>query len=662
MQFTLTRRPANHDIRPERDDFKPNRLESIVHRAKGRIAKICSGKSNLKRLVTSINEYGERLVEFSDANLRSELHELRQQMLVKGLDNVLVIQAFSLIRELSGRVMGMRHYDSQLMGGLILLSGKVAEMETGEGKTLTATLPAITMALAGVPVHVISVNDYLTERDAQNMKPLYKAAGFEVACVIHGLNPTERRAAYSKDITYVTNKELVFDYLRDRLTLGERLESSLVQAEYLHSREQRSKKLLLRGLHYGIVDEADSILIDEARTPLIISGVEGGNEKKQFLQEALQVAEALKEDEDYLLSRGERRLRLTNKGKNVVEEKVASLGPLWQGLVRRESTIQQALTALHLFHLDEQYLIRDGKVQIIDEFTGRVMEDRSWEQGLHQLIELKEACELTERRETLAKISYQRFFRRYFMLSGMTGTAEEVANELWSVYRLPTIKVSPNRPVQRKYLTTEIYLSEMEKYHRVVEEIKQIHKQGRPILVGTRSVAASEALSDLVSNAGLEHLVLNAKQDAEEANIISSAGKRGAITIATNMAGRGTDILLEHGVKENGGLHVIMTERHEAARIDRQLAGRCGRQGDAGSVRSLLSFEDILFSVKKKHVLVQMAQYCIKKWPGSGQRFACFVMNYIQKRVEKYHASVRKELFQVDQMQGDLLSFSGRIE
>ncbi len=662
MQFTVTRRPATHDIRPERADFKPNRLESIVHNLKGRIQKICSSKRSIKRLINRINQQGETLKQVSDACLKDNIKNLQQEVLVNGLKEESVIQAFAYVRELSDRILGMRHYDCQLVGGLLLLSAKVAEMETGEGKTLTATLPAITMALAGVPVHVISVNDYLTERDAQNMRPLYKAAGFDVACVIHGLNPSERRAAYSKAITYVTNKELVFDYLRDRLTLGERSDTSLLQAEHIHSREQRSKKLLLRGLHYGIVDEADSILIDEARTPLIISGSEGGNEKKTFLQQALQVAESLKESDDYLMSKGERRLRLTNKGKNVVEEKVSDFGPLWQGLVRRESTIQQALTALHLFHLDDQYLIRDGKIQIIDEFTGRVMEDRSWEQGLHQLIELKEGCELTDRRETLAKISYQRFFRRYLMLSGMTGTAKEVANELWSVYHLPTVKVAPNRQVQRKHLLTRIYLSEQEKYKGVIEDVIRVHKEGRPVLVGTRSVAASEALAKLVRDAGLEHQVLNAKQDAEEANVISGAGKAGAITIATNMAGRGTDIILEHGVKESGGLHVIMTELHEAARIDRQLAGRCGRQGDAGSVVALLSLEDILFSVKKKHVLVQLARYSIKKWPNGGQRFTLVVMNFIQNRVEKYHAGVRKELFRMDQMQGSLLSFSGRIE
>lgn len=660
--FSPSLQPTCHDIRAELKDINANRLESFVHEWIGQFKKHFSGQKRLRQLVEQINECGKAYKSISDVELRAEIAALRYTLLQKGLMHDHVRQSFALSRELSDRILGKRHYASQVTGGLIMLQGKVAEMETGEGKTLTATLPAIAMALAGIPVHVISVNDYLTERDAENMRPLYEAAGLRVACVIHGLTPEERRLAYQADITYVTNKELVFDYLRDRLTLGERVDASLLQAEYLHSNEQRSKKILLRGLHYGIVDEADSILIDEARTPLIISGSQGGDEQKTFLEQALEVAGKLQEKDDYHIDRAGRRLRLTDTGKNRVEKIVEKYGPLWNGLVRRESTIQQALTALHFYHLDEQYLVREGKIQIVDEFTGRVMADRSWEQGLHQLIELKEGCDLSDRRETMAKISYQRFFRRYLQLAGMTGTAHEVAGELWSVYHLSTVKVAPNRPVQRKELPTKIYPTLNEKWQAVIETIKQVNKEGRPVLVGTRSVSSSEILSQLVTKAGLEHQVLNAKQDAEEAQVINRAGDKQTITIATNMAGRGTDIILGEGVREVGGLHVIVTELHEAARIDRQLAGRCGRQGDPGSVEAILSFEDILFDGRQKNLLVRMAKFGVQSEHCFGQYFAKCLMKYSQKRVEKYHASIRKELFRQDQAQGSLLSFSGRVE
>ncbi|MCK4502056.1 MAG: prepilin peptidase, partial [Desulfuromonadales bacterium] len=468
--------------------------------------------------------------------------------------------------------------------------------------------------------------------------------------------------AYSCDITYATNKELVFDYLRDRLTLAERVDPLLLKAEYLHTEDQRSKRVLMRGLHFAIVDEADSILIDEARTPLIISGGTGGDEEQQFLQQALDLATRLDQGDDYLLDADRQQVNLTEVGKQRIEREIESFGPLWNGLVRRESTLHQALTAIHFFHRDEQFLIREGKVQIIDEFTGRVMADRSWEQGLHQLIELKEGCELTQRRETLAKISYQRFFRRYLQLSGMTGTAREVAGELWSVYHLPTLRVPTHRPVIRQIMIDQVFSDQQQKWQAVVECISVLHQQGRPVLIGTRSVAASEQLSELVTAAGLQHQVLNAKQDAAEAEIIAAAGLAGSITIATNMAGRGTDIMLGDGVRELGGLHVIATERHEAARIDRQLAGRCGRQGDRGSYQALLSFEDLLLEGNRGGVLVQTLKSVADRVSCIAPILSRWAICLAQWQVEKHHAKVRQELFKRDQAQGGLLSFTGRLE
>jgi len=654
--------PATYDIRPERSDRVEDRLETITHRLIGRLSKIFNSRRSINQLVAAVEAKGSFFAKFDDSALQQQVVSLRSQLYEDGFAAHALVNCFALIREVAQRTLGMYHYPSQLTGGMVMLQGRIAEMETGEGKTLTATLPAATAALAGLPVHVISVNDYLTTRDAENMRPLYEALGLSVGCVVHGQSPEQRRQAYECDITYATNKELVFDYLRDRLTLAERVDPLLLQAEYLHSRQQRVQRLLMRGLHFAIIDEADSILIDEARTPLIISGGQGGDEEQNFLQQALDLAQQLVASKDYLVDKGRRQISLTDAGKKRLQHESKSLGPLWNGLVRRESTIHQALTALYFFQRDEQYLIREGKIQIIDEFTGRVMADRSWEQGLHQLIELKEGCELTQRRETLAKISYQRFFRRYLHLSGMTGTAKEVAAELWDVYHLPTLRVPTHRPVVRNIMTDLVFPCEQQKWQGVVEQIRQLHQQGRPILIGTRSVAASEQLSKWVSEAGLNHQVLNAKQDATEAEIIATAGQAGSITIATNMAGRGTDIMLGEGVRELGGLHVIATERHEAARIDRQLAGRCGRQGDSGSYQAFLSFDDLLLEGNRGGVIAQWLKKSAKKVKPLSPQFGRWAICVAQWNIEKHHARVRHELFKHDQAQGGLLSFTGRLE
>jgi preprotein translocase subunit SecA len=654
--------PATHDWRPERKDRMLKPLEKMSFHVLGCVHGLLCSRYRRKALITRIGGREEYFRSLDGEAMQQQIRSLRQRLRAEGLALASVVDSFALIREMSRRILGMRHHDSQLEGGLVMLQGMVAEMETGEGKTLTATLTAATVALAGIPVHVISVNDYLTARDAETMQPLYHVLGLRVGCVVHGQNPTQRRAAYQADITYATNKELVFDYLRDRLTLAERPDHLLLQSEYLHGRTSRSKQLLLRGLHFAIVDEADSVLIDEARTPLILSGVDGGEEERQFLEQALELARKLGVEQDFLLDKARRQLRLTDAGRKRIEDEAKTYGPLWSGLVRRESTVHQALTALHLFHRDEQYLLRDGKVQIVDEFTGRIMADRSWEQGLHQLIELKEGCELTQRREALAKISYQRFFRRYLYLSGMTGTAKEVAGEFWSVYQLVTRCIPTNRPVVRKELQGRIYPSCREKWQAVVERIRELHGQGRPVLIGTRSVAASEQLSLLVSAAGLEHQVLNAKQDAEEALVVGRAGEPGCITIATNMAGRGTDISLGHGVVGMGGLHVIITERHEAARIDRQLAGRCGRQGDPGSYEAILSLEDQLFEGQHGSMLLRLARSPLARSWKLSQLLSRMSLKFAQRGLEIYHARIRRALFRQDQAQGSLLSFSGRLE
>lgn len=553
----------------------------------------------------------------------------------------------------------MRHFDVQLIGGYVLLKGMVAEMETGEGKTLTATLAACTAALAGIPVHVITVNDYLASRDGDWMRPLYEAFGLRVGIITHGLSPDERRNAYRCDVTYCTNKEVVFDYLKDRLLLRERPGHIQIRLERLYRTDPRLNQLLLRGLSFAIVDEADSALIDEARTPLIISGPGGNSYEREVYHQALDAGRHLTSPEHYILDPGKRTLELTEQGRVYLKELTEPLGPVWVGKYRREELVRQALTALHLFNRDEHYIVQDDKVQIVDEYTGRVMADRSWELGLHQLIEAKEGCAVTTQNETLARISYQRFFRRYHHLAGMTGTAREVENELWSVYRLNVVSIPTNKPLARRALPFRVYRTAEEKWQEIVKRIIHVHGQGRPILIGTRSVAASEYLSALLVAAGLPHRVLNARQDKEEADIVVQAGQKGQITVATNMAGRGTDIALSQEVRDLSGLHVIATEFHDSKRIDRQLFGRCGRQGDPGSYEAIASLEDNLFTGKSENPLGLM----VRRWLDPATRIGSYAGNafasYAQYTAQRKHIHMRRQLFKFDESLENAMAFSG---
>jgi len=608
-----------------------------------------------------VNGDGPAIACLSDAELKAEGRRLGMELRVAGFRKDLVAHAFAIIRETASRTIGMRHFDTQLMGGWGLLKGMIVEMETGEGKTLTATLAAGTAALAGVPVHIICVNDYLTARDAEGMGPIYSSLGLSVGSVVHERTLEQRRAAYRCDITYCNNKEIAFDYLRDKLVLEEMTDPLRIEAERLYSTEPREERLMLRGLHFAIADEADSLLIDEARTPLIISGVERGMEEEAFMRQAMAVAIELKEGEDFTLDRASHKIDLTGKGLRLTRESTSGLGPLWAGTLRRNEIIRKALSALHLFSLDIHYLVRDGKVQIIDEYTGRAMPDRSWERGIHQLIELKEGCETSKQRETLARITYQRFFRRYLHLSGMTGTAWEVKGELWSVYGLSVIRIPTFKPCMRERYPDVIVPTLGEKGKSVLEAVRKLTLQNRPVLVGTRSVSVSEELSALFAEEGLAHKVLNAKNDREEADIIKHAGEPGTITIATNMAGRGTDIKLGAGVAELKGLHVILTELHEAGRIDRQLVGRCARQGDPGSYGVIVSAEDPLLIKGQSGVIC----WCARHMPEGSGLWKSVVKGALflaQKKMERLHGRIRHQLLKQDEKIGSMLSFSGTQE
>ncbi len=611
-----------------------------------------------------VDRHGGALAGLTDAAVLEAAGALGAALGVRGLRDNLVARAFALVREVAGRTLGERHFDVQLVGGRVLLEGMVAEMQTGEGKTLTATLAACTAALAGIPVHIVTVNDYLARRDAEWMGPIYRALGLTVGVVVHGLEHAARRAAYGSDVTYVTNKEVAFDYLRDRLAIGPRMSRTLLQLERLAGDHTRAEKLVLRGLHYAIVDEADSVLVDEARTPLIISGGGGSpsdNERRVY-STALALAQRLRAGHHFLIDERDRAVRLIEPGVLQLEELARPLGGVWTGRRRREELVTKALTALHLFHRDKYYIVRDDKVHIIDEFTGRLMSDRKWEHGLHQLIEVKENCPVTAPHDALARISYQRFFRRYLRLAGMTGTARETAAELWSVYELPVVTVPTNRPLRRSRYPDRVYPTADAKWGAVVDEIAALHREGRPVLVGTRSVAASEHLSGLLGADELPHRVLNARQDAEEADIVARAGELGRITVATNMAGRGTDIRLARGVVELGGLHVLATERHEAGRIDRQLFGRCGRQGDPGSYEAFVSLEDEIVTVYAGRIERWLASLASRTSGRTGDWLAALVVRRAQRAAERVHSRMRRDLLKHDEQLETTLAFAGRAE
>jgi preprotein translocase subunit SecA len=651
-------------IYPERVEPRIGKLDRITASAAGVLAPWLRPRpARFDWIVDLVNAHARSMEDWGDDKILQVSRNLKLCLRREGYRKELVAETFAIVREVARRTLGMRHFDVQLIGGLVLLNGMVAEMETGEGKTLAATLPACTAALAGVPVHIITVNDYLATRDTNWMGPIYKALGLTVGTIAHGMDPVARRAAYRCDITYCTNKEVAFDYLRDRIVLWDRPSQIRLQLERLYGEHSRVNRLVMRGLHFAIVDEADSVLIDEARTPLIISAEGDDFAEQRAYQEAFSFAKELVPGKDFSVLPSERHLELTAHGKAQIEDYAQSDKDVWGNKQHCEELVRQALVALNLFSRDKHYLVRDGKVQIIDEYTGRVMADRSWERGLHQLIEIKENCEMTRRKETQARISYQRFFRRYLHLAGMTGTAREVAGELWSIYRLRVVSVPTNRPLHRKYLPDRLYPSAEQKWEIVVKTVSQMHKSGRPVLVGTRSVDASEHLSGLLHEAHLPHKVLNARQDQEEAEIIAKAGEVARITVATNMAGRGTDIRLASSVPERGGLYVLATERHEARRIDRQLFGRCGRQGDPGSCQALVSLEDELATIYvSKPLRYLVAAFLRNPSRLLGRWMGRILFRRAQWAAERLHARMRHSLLKIDDQLGDSLAFSGRPE
>jgi preprotein translocase subunit SecA len=646
---------------PEREEERLSKLDELGERWAGVVARRMRGMRRPWQDVPElVSQQADGLEQLSDAELREAADALRPVLRREGFADEPVARAFALVREAATRTLGQRHFDVQLAGGWVLLHGMVAEMETGEGKTLTATLSVCAAALAGVPVHVVTVNDYLAARDAETMGPLYRMLGLSVGTVVSQMDTAARQGAYACDVTYCTNKQLVFDYLWDRISLEGSSSRTRLQIERLAGGPQRREKLIQRGLHFAIVDEADSVLVDEARTPLIISERGGDSLEQEIYVTAVELAGELERNVDFEIDDRERRVELLEAGRAKLAQQGEPLGGIWRGQLRRESLVGQALSALHCFRRDQHYLVQEDKIEIIDEYTGRVMPDRSWEHGLHQMIEVKEGVSVTGRQQPRARISYQRFFRRYLRLAGMTGTAREVAGELSSVYRLSVVRIPTNRPVLRRSEGERVLRSADEKWEAVTARIATLHDAGRPVLVGTRSVEASERLAALLTEAVLPHRVLNARQDQEEALIIREAGEPGRITVATNMAGRGTDICLAPGVAERGGLHVIATERHEAGRIDRQLFGRCGRQGDPGSHEAFASLEDDLFATHANALAHRIAEAALQRESRLARAALGLAMARSQRDAERLHSRMRRQLLEHDTRLEALLAFSGR--
>lgn len=650
----------------ERADCSESRLDGAMLNVWGHLSpRLLSGFERRRwgRLVQRVESKEKQLTNLSDQQLRQTANELRVRLASATVKSEAMALAFALAREAAQRHTGLQHFHVQLLGGAAMMGGRLAEMQPGEGKSLTALLPAVAAGLMGRPVHIVTVNDYLARRDAEQFRPVYDALGLTTGLVEHGQQHQQRRQTYSCDIVYCANKELVFDYLRDRLALGMRRARArlLIEDLFKTSAAGRSQQLLLRGLQFAIIDEADSVLVDEARTPLILSGVQQQAESGAELYEtALAIARRMICGEDFHILSREKTIRLTSLGERRILELTSGLRGLWAIRRAREELVQQALCAMHLFQRDMQYIVADGKVQIVDEYTGRVMPDRSWERGIHQLIEAKEGCTITDRRQTLARITYQRFFRRYTHLCGMTGTALETAGELRAVYGLRVLRIPTNRPVRRTNRGTRVFRAADLKWNAVVDAAKTMTLQGRAVLIGTRSVDASERVGGLLAGAGLKPVVLNARQDRQEAEIVAGAGQPGRVTVATNMAGRGTDIELHPAVRGAGGLHVVLTEYHESARIDRQLFGRAGRQGDPGSYESIVALDDELFQRFAGKQLLKL----VSKGVGQTDTIPAVVGHALKRRgqsaAERLHGRTRRMNLAEDLRFDQMLGFAGR--
>ena len=604
-------------------------------------------------IVDKIEAMGPAMEKLSDEELRAKTDEFKKRLSEGETLDDLLVEAYAVVREAATRVLGMRHYRVQLIGGVILHQGRIAEMKTGEGKTLVSTLPAYLNALEGKGVHIVTVNDYLANRDAEWMGEVHRFLGLSVGVILNSMNPDERRAAYQCDITYATNNELGFDYLRDNMAVYE-------------------KQLVQRELNYAIIDEVDSVLIDEARTPLIISGQSGkstalyntcdylakrmtkGERKGEINKMTVMMGEEIEETGDFIVNEKEKHVVLTEQGVKKVEEYFHLNNLADADNLEIQHVMTLALRANYLMFRDKNYVVKDGEVLIVDEFTGRIMPGRRYSDGLHQAIEAKEGVEVKRESRTLATITLQNFFNKYNKTAGMTGTALTEEEEFREIYGLDVIEIPPNKKVIRVDHDDLVFGTHREKNNAIVEEIIETHQKGQPVLVGTITIEGSEEISNRLRKEGIPHTVLNAKFHEKEAEIVAHAGERGAVTIATNMAGRGTDIKLGDGVAELGGLKIIGTERHESRRIDNQLRGRAGRQGDPGDTRFFISLEDDLMRLFGSDKMMKVFN-ALSHEDGMAieHKMLSNAVEKAQKKIESNNFAIRKNLLEYDQVNNE---------
>lgn len=635
-------------------------LDARLYAVQGLFARRKRVFEQLRIDAEKVDQLARQFTDVTDHRLREQLVEYRERF--RRRDRALsdhLFPALAALRETAARQLGLRPFPVQLMGSLALHRGLLAEMATGEGKTLTAGLAAVLAGWTRFPCHIITVNDYLVQRDAEWLKGLYQFAGVRVGYVTGTMPPDERRAAYQCDVTYTTSKEVVADFLRDRLQLGAVRDPARRLIRQMVMPDATRHGLVMRGLHTCIVDEADSVLIDEAVTPLIISTQRKNETLREVIRTAQQIAEPFEPHLDYRINQRNREVEFTPRGQDKLDQRCSSLRGLWQGRSRRSELIQQALVAREFYRFGKQYVIAGGKIVIVDEFTGRPLPHRTWRQGMHQAVEAKEGIEITDPAETIARISFQRYFRLYPHLSGMTGTAAEAAAEFWQIYGLPVVSIPSHRPCLRQQLPDRIFACEESKWEAIVREVRRVHESGRPVLIGTRSVAASEKLAARLEQERLSFRLLNAVRHLEEAQIIAEAGGPRQITIATNMAGRGTDIRLERGVAELGGLHVIATERHESRRIDRQLFGRSARQGDPGSAQAFLSGEDELLLRYLPKVAVDRLSAMLKCGLPGSTLVARAAIALAQQNAQREAFRRRRSVLSMDEWLDNALSFAG---
>ena len=573
----------------------------------------------------------------------------------------LVGEAFALVREAANNSLGLSPTDDQLMGGFAVLVGNVVELESGEGKTLTATLAACVGALAGIPTHVVCANDDLARRDGERMAPLYQAMGLSVGIIGHGDDNVTRRAAYRCSVAYGASAELAFDHLRDRMVLGAKSGDIHLKLDRLYGEAGRTGKLLMRGLGFAVIDDADKVLLDQARAPQSISGTGNSGDEEQIARRAFAVADALEADTHFQVFKDDTRIEITDHGKEQIQNLIDQDDDLRTGPAIRIDTVREAIMARHLFFRDEHYVVRDGRILILDEQTGEPTANRQWTGGLQQFVEVKEGCEPSDRRVVLARMSYQQYFQRYLQFGGLSDTAREAAAELWGTYRTPVVAIPAGREMHRRRCRDRVLATPSERLQAIVERASEIAVQGRPVFIAAPTVEAAHPITDCLARQGVAHNDLAAAQPNEVAGLFADAGQPGVITVSANMAGVGVGIVPAPESALRGGLHVIIAEPHDSRRADRWLAQRCGRGGAAGSHESFLSLEDLMVA-KTGGFAVNLASWLLSFAPNVGRWLVLYAVRGVQRKIERKNARMRRDLLMYDRETSRLLAFSGHSE